>query len=182
MFGTRAVACDENMQAGGSRHLVHRSRTLRRLLDGAPGTSEVTVKTQMVWANELHVVPATTSPAQAREFVERYCRDHDVPYLVEDIRLVVSELVTNAVVHARTRIRVRIEELPSCVKLTVYDESLDLPVLSLAGHLVAEDESGRGLWLVDACSDAWGTDLEDVDGKSTWAVFAVRPESGAGRP
>ena len=130
---------------------------------------------QTVWAHELHVAPAPTSPAKAREFVEGYCQRQDLPYLVEDIRLVVSELVTNAVLHARTRIRVRIEELPTMVRLTVYDECLDAPVLSLAGHMMAEDENGRGLWLVDACSDRWGTDLTAADGKSTWALFAVRP-------
>jgi hypothetical protein len=71
---------------------------------------------------------------------------------------------------------VRIEELPFCVKLTVYDQSLDLPLLSLAGHVLAEADGGRGLWLVDACSADWGTDLVG-DGKSIWVLFAVRPES-----
>jgi anti-sigma regulatory factor (Ser/Thr protein kinase) len=130
----------------------------------------------VVWANELHVPPATTSAAQARDFVESYCSRQDLPYLVDDLRLVVSELVTNAVLHARTRIRVRIEELPFCVRLTVYDESLDVPPLNLARRVSAEDENGRGLWLVDACSADWGTDLYGDEGKSTWAHFVLRPE------
>ena len=141
------------------------------------------MRSQPVWANELHVAPATTSPARARDFVENQCHEQDLPYLVDDIRLVVSELVTNAVIHARTPIRVRIEALPLWVKLTVYDQSADLPLLSLAGHVLAEDENGRGLWLVDACSAEWGTDVASGDGKSTWALFAVRPEpSRAGSP
>jgi anti-sigma regulatory factor (Ser/Thr protein kinase) len=129
------------------------------------------------WAHELHVAPATTSPAQARDFVTDYCHRQDLSYLVDDVVLVVSELVTNAVIHAQTRIRVTIEELPFCVKLVVYDESLDLPVLSLAGRVRADDEGGRGLWLVDACSADWGTDVASSEGKSTWALFAVRPRS-----
>ena len=135
------------------------------------------MSTPVVWANELHVAPATTSAAQARDFVEDYCLQQGLPYLVDDLRLVVSELVTNAVVHARSRIRVRIEELPFCVKLTVYDESVDLPLLNLAGRMSAEVECGRGLWLVEACSADWGTDLHGDEGKSTWAHFAVRPTS-----
>ena len=70
----------------------------------------------------------------------------------------------------------RIEELPFCVKLTVYDQSLDIPLQRLAGHVLTEDENGRGLRLVDACSDGWGTDLARGDGKLTWALFGVRPK------
>lgn len=131
---------------------------------------------QVVWAEELHVAPAMTSPGRARDFVERCCNQHDLSYLVEDICLVVSELVTNAVIHARTRIRVRIEEWLLCVKVTVYDESVDLPLMS-PGCQSSEDESGRGLWLVEALSAAWGTDLAGAEGKSTWALFAVSPGS-----
>ena len=88
-----------------------------------------------------------------------------------------SELVTNAVVHARSHVRVRIEELPLGVRLTVFDDSLERPQLSLAGHVVDDDEHGRGLWLVDACSTVWGTDLLSEGGKSTWAMFAVTPRA-----
>lgn len=131
----------------------------------------------IVWTNELYVAPATTSPAQARDFVGQYCDRRDLHYVADDIRLVVSELVTNAVVHARTRIRVRIEELSFCVRLMVYDESLELPASGVVGGVSEEDESGRGLWIVDACSADWGVDLHDGEGKSTWALFAVRPRS-----
>lgn len=127
----------------------------------------------VVWLNELHVPPADDSAARARQFVRNYCADQDLPELADDVQLVVSELVTNAVVHARTRIRVRIEELPSCVKLTVYDEAVDRPVPSLARRVLDEDESGRGLWLVDACTADWGTDVTGQEGKSTWAIFPV---------
>ena len=81
------------------------------------------------WDQERQVAPATASPAQAHDFVERPLIQPGLVHLVGDIRLVVSELVTHAVVHAGTSIRVRIEELPSCVKLTVYDRSVNLPVL-----------------------------------------------------
>ena len=129
-----------------------------------------------VWAYELQVAPAPTSPAQARRFAERHLIQHDLDYLIDDVGLVVSELVTNAVVHARTRIRVRLEELLFCVQLTVYDQSVDLPVPRLAGRVSADEEGGRGLWIVDACSADWGTDLGGEEGKGTWAMFAMRPK------
>lgn len=136
-------------------------------------------KSGTTWANELHVPPSLTAAAQAREFVRGYCESQELPYLAENVELVVSELVTNAVVHAQTRIRVRIEELPFCVRLTVYDEAVDLPLLSLASRVSALEEGGRGVWIVDACSVEWGTDLHALEGKSTWALFAVRPGSFA---
>ena len=131
----------------------------------------------VVWSKELHVAPDTTSPAQARRYVEKFLDQQDLGYLADDVRLVVSELVTNAAVHARTRIRVQIEEMAFCVKLTVYDQSADLPVSSLAARVCADDESGRGLWIVDACSADWGVDLTDGGEKCTWALFAVQPKS-----
>lgn len=129
---------------------------------------------QCVWADEVQFAPASTSPAAARDFVERLLMHHELAYLVDDIQLVVSELVTNAVVHARTPVRVRIEELPSCVKLTVHDGSADLPVLCLERRTSADEENGRGMWIIDACSAGWGSDLGSGSGKSTWAVFGVR--------
>jgi len=131
---------------------------------------------------ELHIAPATTSPAQARDFVERYCHQRALTYLVDDIRLVVSELVTNAVIHVGTGlIRVKMEKLPSHLKLTVHDDSLDAPGFNRAGRLPPgpNDESGRGLWLVDKCCAEWGTDRASGDGKSTWALFALRPQSSS---
>jgi anti-sigma regulatory factor (Ser/Thr protein kinase) len=109
---------------------------------------EVQMTAQCVWADEVQLA-----------------------YLVDHIQLVASELVTNAVVHARTPVRVRIEELPSCVKLTVHDGAADLPVLRLERRTSADAENGRGMWVIDACSAEWGSDLRLGSGRSTWALF-----------
>jgi anti-sigma regulatory factor (Ser/Thr protein kinase) len=58
------------------------------------------------------LAPSATPPAEARAFVELHLTHHELRYLVDDIRLVVSELVTNAVVHASTPVKVGIEALP----------------------------------------------------------------------
>ena len=53
------------------------------------------------WSHEVHLNPLATSAAEARTFVVAPSRrQHDLAYLVEDVRLVVSELVTNSVLHA----------------------------------------------------------------------------------
>jgi anti-sigma regulatory factor (Ser/Thr protein kinase) len=106
--------------------------------------------------------------------VELHLVHHGLGYLVDDVRLVVSELVTNAVVHASTPVRVRIEALPVCVKLTVHDECADLPALH-EQPICVDAEGGRGLQVIDACSFDWGTDVGPGNGKSMWARFAVRP-------
>ena len=128
-------------------------------------------------ADERTFAPEATSAAEARGFVRGYLQARDLHYVLDDVCLVVSELVTNAVLHARTPVRVRIEEMPFCLKLTVYDEAVDLRVLSLRDRLNADDEGGRGLWIVDACSADWGTEFVGEHGKCTWALFAVRPKS-----
>ena len=138
---------------------------------------EAQMTAQTAWCEEVQFAPEAASPAKARKFVERHLGLHELVYLVEDVRLVVSELVTNAVVHADTLVRVRIEEVPFCVKLTVYDESMDLPVLALQDRAFADAEHGRGLCVTEACSAHWGTDLGRGGGKSVWALFAVRPKS-----
>jgi anti-sigma regulatory factor (Ser/Thr protein kinase) len=128
-------------------------------------------------ASEVQLAPEATSAAEARAFVRRFLLKRDLHYVADDVCLVVSELITNAVLHARTPVQVRIEELPFCVKLTVYDQAVDRRVLNLRDRMDADDEGGRGLWFVDACSEDWGTEPVGEHGKCTWALFAVRPRS-----
>ena len=49
------------------------------------------------WSHEVILAAEPKSVAVAREFVSRHLVGHDLPRLVEDVRLVVSELATNAV-------------------------------------------------------------------------------------
>ena len=128
-------------------------------------------------AVEMQFAPEATSPDQACDFVRRYLTQHELSYLEDDVCRVVSELVTNAVAHAREPIRVRLEEMPFCLKLTVYDESVDVSVLKLATRAATGDEGERGSWIIDECTADWGTDLVDPEGKCTWALFAVQPKS-----
>jgi anti-sigma regulatory factor (Ser/Thr protein kinase) len=119
----------------------------------------------------------TTSPAEARACVELHLSHHELGYLVDDVRLVVSELVTGAVVHASTPVRVRIEALPFWVKLTVHDGCADLPVLRPEQRFSDDAEGGRGLQVIDTCSFDWGTDVGPGNGESMLALFAMRPAS-----
>ncbi|HEY8986204.1 MAG TPA: ATP-binding protein [Streptomyces sp.] len=73
--------------------------------------------------------------------------------LVDDLTLVVSELVTNAAQHGEGTIVMVLQQRGDLVLVEVADASPGLPVTRAQS---AEDESGRGLALVEALSDDWG--------------------------
>jgi hypothetical protein len=102
--------------------------------------------------------------------------------------VVLSELATNAVIHAGTEFTVRLS--PSgkqALRVSVTDGSTQMPLQGTNRHAI----SGRGLQLIDALSAEWGATLNGVDGKTVWAVLsphhlhpvsAPRPELPGRRP
>ncbi|MFR9675827.1 ATP-binding protein [Streptomyces sp. TR02-1] len=94
--------------------------------------------------------------------------------LTDQGELVISELVTNAVLHTRCScIRVSIDR-PSydVVRIEVVDKSHRLPAIRPAGE---NDDNGRGLALVDAFTTKWGTDMRSW-GKLVWAEMKAEPD------
>ena len=126
----------------------------------------------LLWTHETALAPVTTSASEARAFVQAHLVEHGLSYLVEDVRLVVSELVTNAVLHARTPLTLRIEGLHFCVMVSVQDQSPSVPVVTDEDR---DATSGRGLDIIEQFSDFWGLDAGTDGGKSVWASFARRP-------
>jgi serine phosphatase RsbU (regulator of sigma subunit)/anti-sigma regulatory factor (Ser/Thr protein kinase) len=94
--------------------------------------------------------------------------------LVDDAQLVVSELVTNALLHGGGRGEVRLRRIDDGVRAEVVDRSHNLPVVAVIGDRTL---TGRGLHLVTRVSRQWGVEpLES--GKIVWAEIAP----GADRP
>jgi anti-sigma regulatory factor (Ser/Thr protein kinase) len=87
----------------------------------------------------------------------------------ETVVLLVSELVSNAVVHARTDITVTLRYDRDLVTVEVQDGSDLLP--SRRDALPAAT-SGRGLYMVDALAHDWGVRRVPGDGKVTWFTLA----------
>jgi two-component sensor histidine kinase len=87
---------------------------------------------------------------------------------------VVSELATNAVVHAATAFTVNLSRLDDVLTLTVEDGSPGFPRQFGPGAELAP--GGRGLRIVEALSTAWGV-TDKVTGKSVWATFDVGPSA-----
>ncbi|MFC8716771.1 ATP-binding protein [Kitasatospora sp. NPDC057198] len=92
--------------------------------------------------------------------------------------LVLSELLGNAVLHGRTSpgrlVFVRFGLSPGGLRVEVHDAGAGRPVVRGAG---ADEERGRGLWLVEQLSSHWGCGPRPHGvGKAVWAVIA--PEGG----
>jgi two-component sensor histidine kinase len=88
--------------------------------------------------------------------------------LVEDARIVVTELVTNAVVHAggddAVDLRIRAEQDGS-LYLAVSDGAAVAPMM---GELTDDAEGGRGLQIVQQLCTQWGVEADDSGGKRVW--------------
>jgi hypothetical protein len=109
--------------------------------------------------------PAPLAVSTARRYVGEQLVALGLASAVDDAAVAVSELVANAVMHARTPIVVQVVELPNEARVEVHDDSPRLPV---TGLLSTEANSGRGLMLVAAVSHAWGVDPVPGDGKTVW--------------
>ncbi|MER5428178.1 SpoIIE family protein phosphatase [Streptomyces sp. NPDC002588] len=103
---------------------------------------------------------------QARRFTRRSLRSWGVPQDAMDTALlVVSELVTNALVHTDGPVRLDLTLIAERLRVAVTDASPRTPVKP--AHLGWESTGGRGILLVEAMSDAWGT-LPVSGGKQVW--------------
>jgi hypothetical protein len=121
---------------------------------------------------QVELPPEPASPSQARRFVADALRD--VPVDTSLAVLLVSELVTNAVLHARTVLEVTVSTSPAGARVGVRDGSQQRPRLR---HYDRQAPTGRGLHLLESLASRWGVD-EDEHGKTVW--FELAPSDGAG--
>ena len=120
------------------------------------------------WWHEQVFAGKPPSVALARDFACQHLIAHHQSHLVDDVRLVVSELATNAVVHAQRPFGVCLSRVLGSVLLAIRDGSNWPPVPSVPDVM---DMSGRGLMLVELLSQEWGTRTDDHGFKSVWASF-----------
>jgi anti-sigma regulatory factor (Ser/Thr protein kinase) len=119
--------------------------------------------------------------ARARGFLTDTLRRWSVPEETELVaRLALSELVTNAVVHASTDLVVRVRPDDDGIWVGVTDQNRDLPVLAEPSR---EGVGGRGLAIVAAVARRWGVDRRfSRRGKTVWFTVSLpgrvpRPET-----
>jgi len=110
------------------------------------------------------------SPALTRGFTAGVLRGAGWDTDVDTAVLLVSELVTNAVRHARPPCALVVTFGEDAVELSVEDGDTRAPS---ARHAAALDENGRGLMLVSALADEWGV-RPTPEGKATWFRLRAR--------
>ena len=120
---------------------------------------------------------------EARRWVVNTCIDIGRPDLIECAEMAVSEVVTNALLHGESPIRVRVRGTREHPRVEVADASREPPRLPGSEPLTDDDDFlltfGRGLDIVARCSTAWGAEIED-DGKIVWFVPASDADEVSG--
>jgi PAS domain S-box-containing protein len=108
--------------------------------------------------------------SRARRFVGDQLREWQVPEeVVDELVLITSELVTNAFLHGRPPVDLRLRRSGTEVVLEVQDRAALRPRRRLADD---DDEHGRGMLIVSTLADAWGTRSIGT-GKSVWCTRNV---------
>ncbi len=122
---------------------------------------------------ELPATPAAASVA--RLFVRCLCEEWGVGSVADVAELLSSELVTNAVLHARSGIELEAARTASALRVDVRDVGRGR-VQPKAQPAPTEAEGGRGLSIVASLAESWGVE-ESSSGKSVWFTLAAPREA-----
>lgn len=124
--------------------------------------------------------PDPKSPTDARAFTRRLLGSWKVaPQIIEDAELLVTEVVTNAVIHARTTITVAIDRGTDELRFSVTDHGRGGVEMRVP---VARASTGRGLFLVDQVASAWRAEQDDEGGTTVrFTLPLVSDEKVRGR-
>lgn len=124
--------------------------------------------------SHIDLSPEPRSVARARRWVARTAPtvvDGSVDaVLVDTLALLVSEVVTNSVLHARTPCALSLRQVGDRLRVEVADGCSELPV---KGRLSGLAEHGRGVGLVSTLSDAHGVHRSVDGGKTCWFELAL---------
>lgn len=110
------------------------------------------------------VAAEPTSVGDARRFLRSALYGWDADGFEETATLLVSEVVTNVVLHARTAAALVVRLVEDRLRVEVRDGS---PLLPIAKQYGIEATTGRGVGLLDAMSSAWGVEAT-ASGKTVW--------------
>ena len=119
-----------------------------------------------------HFPNDVTAPGEARRLVgQTLMQWGHGQELADAIALVVSELATNAVRHARSPFSVLARSDQRVIRISVRDASSEIPELRQVGPA---EGHGMGLQMVDALASTWGFEVTS-GGKAVWAQLALEP-------
>ena len=161
------------VRAGGATGYLEKGITARRLVDELLAVAGLLELVEgVVGEVKAGLGPETSSARHARRFVDEVLNRWHCDALLDEVQLLVSELVTNAVVHAGSDVEVAVRLLGDSLRIEVLDHA---PVAQLRPSTPPDEaESGRGLLLVETIATSWGVEAFD-GGKVVWFEVA-RPD------
>ncbi|KAA6212204.1 MEKHLA domain-containing protein [Streptomyces albofaciens JCM 4342] len=127
---------------------------------------------------EMRLAGRPSSVPEGRRFVRRTLRSWGLSEFADTVLLLASELLTNAVCHATGQLTLRVWHSARELGVEVSDGSTPRPRARLADNA---EENGRGLMLVEALADAWGT-RPGLAGKTVWCTLLTAPARAVGAP
>lgn len=112
----------------------------------------------------LSIPPSSAAIRTARRFTAAFLRENELAELIDTVVLLVSEVVTNAIIHGGTGAELRLIVSGEAVRAEVRDRSSALPSVKQYSETAT---TGRGMLVVDSLATAWGTEVEGR-GKLVW--------------
>jgi anti-sigma regulatory factor (Ser/Thr protein kinase) len=145
-----------------------RPHTVSAFADGFGQLTELSISHALSSGHRLELSPDPHSPRAARAFV----REHvpDIIDLRDTAELLVSELVTNGVLHAGTPMTLDLVARDSSVLLGVTDKRRSVPADQRPRPPSLVAENGRGIALVASIARSWGV-TQRADGKIVWCLI-----------
>jgi len=117
----------------------------------------------------IHLIGDVQAPAAARSFVRGALREPAHQSVADDVAVIVSELVTNAVRADASSIEVEIRADQERIEVSVTDDAGGWPTVRVAS---VDSLDGRGLEIVDHLADSWRTVRRGV-GKTVIATRQI---------
>ncbi|WP_107055486.1 ATP-binding protein [Streptomyces sp. NRRL S-1824] len=124
------------------------------------------------------LAPELISVSRARRLATAQVGEWSLNELADSVELLVSEMVTNSLRHARGPVRLNLQVRGSHLRCEVEDTSSDGPVRRTA---CADAEGGRGMELLDLLAEAWGSS-RTATGKTLWFELPVPVPAQTCRP
>ena len=156
---------EERVAARGAAGYVEKGLSVKAMIDQVIATAGVLqLVSTALDEQRLELDQDLRSGSTARRFVTEALERWDCGTALDTVQLLVSELVTNAVVHAASRPNVAVLLLPHAIRVEVADAA----AAGVAPRDATDkDESGRGLFLIEELSSSWGVDAHP-EGKTVW--------------
>lgn len=156
---------EAHVLGSGAAAFVEKGMSLRAFTDRVVAAAGILqLVTHVLDEQRAELDQDLRSGASARRLVTEALERWECEQALDTVQLLVSELVTNAVVHANSRPAVAVILLPEVVRIEVTDSCSTQPEPREASD---EDESGRGMLLLDEMASRWGVQPLPV-GKTVW--------------